>query len=143
MNIDRINFLKQDYSHGFPAYCGFEVEHIDHGIFQARLKVRPEHKQKEGFVHAGVIATLADHTAGYSAYTIVPESKRILTIEFKINYLKPALGSELVCKSKVLSEGKRIIITESEIYDLISGKQRLVSKAIATMMAVSLDEINR
>jgi len=136
MNKKRIDFLKRDFIQGIPAYCGFMVDYIDHGIMHSRIKIRPEYKQQDGFVHAGVIATLADHTAGYSAYTIVPESMRILTIEFKINYFKPAIGEEIICKSKVINPGKKIIVAESEIFDLIENHERFISKALVTLTAV-------
>jgi uncharacterized protein (TIGR00369 family) len=136
MNKDRFELLKKEYTQGFPAYCGFEVLRVDEGIFEARFIVRPEHKQQDGYVHAGVLATLADHTAGYSAYTIVPEDIRILTIEFKINYFKPAIGNKVLCKSKVISPGKSIIVAESELYDIINEKERLISKAVVTLAAV-------
>jgi uncharacterized protein (TIGR00369 family) len=136
MNKDRYESLKTEYTQGFPAYCGFEVLGVAEGVFEARFIVRPEHKQQDGYVHAGVLATLADHTAGYSAYTIVPEDIRILTIEFKINYFKPAIGNEVICKSKVISPGKSIIVAGSELYDIINEKERLVSKAVVTLAAV-------
>lgn len=136
MDEKRIAFLKNDYVQGFPAYCGFIVEKVEYGFFESRLTIRPEHKQQDGFVHAGVIATMADHTAGYSAYTIVPENKRILTIEFKINYFKAAKGNEIICKSRVLSGGKNIIVSESEIYVKSDKKEILVSKALVTLIAV-------
>ncbi len=140
MDENRIAFLKKDYVQGFPAYCGFTVDHVDDGVFESRLIIRPEHKQQDGFVHAGVIATMADHTAGYSAYTIVPENVRILTIEFKINYFKPASGNELICKSKVLSAGKKIIVSESEIFTRSDKKDVLVSKATISLFAVLSSE---
>ncbi|MHA2122372.1 MAG: PaaI family thioesterase, partial [Promethearchaeota archaeon] len=129
MDKNRVAFLKKDYIQGFPAYCGFLVDHLEEGVFNSRLVILPEHQQQDGFVHAGVIATMADHTAGYSAYTIVPEDVRILTIEFKINYLKPAMGMEFICKSKVICAGKKIIVSESEIYSRSVKKDSLVSKA--------------
>ena len=137
MNKERIEFLKRDYSQGFPAYCGCEAIELDRGIFESRIIVRPELKQQDGFVHAGVLATLADHTAGYSAYTIVPESTQILTIEFKINYFKPAIGAKIVCRSKVISKGEKIIVAESELFDIVDEKERLVSKATVTLAAIS------
>jgi acyl-coenzyme A thioesterase PaaI-like protein len=69
MSKEWFEHLKVDYVQGFPAYCGFEVLHVAHGIFETRLKLRPEHRQQDGFVHAGVMATMADHTAGYAAFT--------------------------------------------------------------------------
>ena len=133
---ERSDFLKKDYVQGFPAFCGFEVERVDEGVFESRLRLRDEHKQQDGFVHAGVIATMADHTAGYSAYTLIPEDHRILTIEFKINYLRPAIGEEIICCSKVINSGRKIILSESEIYSLNGGEEKLVSKAIVTLMSV-------
>ncbi len=140
MDENRINFLKKDYVQGFPAFCGFTVDRVDEGVFESRLIIRPEHKQQDGFVHAGVLATIADHTAGYSAYTIVPENVRILTIEFKINYFKPARGNEIICKSKIISAGKKIIVSESEIYTRSDRKDILVSKATVSLFAVQSSE---
>ncbi len=140
---DRYEFLKEDYSQGFPAFCGFEVTEVAEGRFTSRLAVRPGHRQQDGFVHAGVIATMADHTAGYSAYTIVPDTIRILTIEFKINYFKPAVGDLLICRSRVVNRGSRIIVAESEISAGSAGRKKLVSKATVTLMPVPLNDLNQ
>ncbi len=136
MNKERFEFLKKDYVQGFPASCGFVVEHVEYGIFETSLDIREMHRQQDGFVHAGVIATMADHTAGYSAYTTVSEEYRILTIEFKINYFKPAIGESLSCCSKVINNGKSIKVSESEVFSLVKGKPKLVSKAMVTLIAV-------
>jgi len=137
MNKERFDFLKKDYVRGFPAYCGFEVEHVAYGQFETRLKIRPDHRQQDGFVHAGVIATMADHTGGYAAYTTVSEEFRVLTIEFKINYFRPANGEVIVCRSQVINSGKKIIVSESEIFSVSGAQEKLVSKAMVTLMAVS------
>jgi len=136
MDKERTEFLIDDYARGFPAYCGFEVDRVASGEFDTRLDLRPEHKQQDGFVHAGVIATMADHTAGYSAYTIVSENHRILTIEFKINYFRPVTGDSILCRSKVINRGKRIIIAESEVFSVSPRAEKSVSKAMVTLMAV-------
>jgi uncharacterized protein (TIGR00369 family) len=143
MNQDRFDFLKRDYIQGFPAYCGFEVVRVAYGQFESKLKIRPDHRQQDGFVHAGVIATMADHTAGYAAYTTVSEDLRILTIEFKINYFRPATGDAVVCRSRVISNGKKIIVSESEVFSISEGRQRLVSKAMVTLMAVPASKFSK
>lgn len=132
-------FLKNDYSQGFPAFCGFEVQRVDHGVFDTSLRIRPEHRQQDGFVHAGVMATIADHTAGYAAYTTVSEKYRILTIEFKINYLRPAMGDAITCRSRVISGGRKVIVSESEIYAEHRGSEEIVSKAMVTLMVVPVE----
>lgn len=142
MNEKRIEFLRKDYVQGFPLYCGFEVERVEHGRFETTLRVRPDHRQQDGFVHAGVIATMADHTAGYAAYTTVAEEFRILTIEFKINYFRPVIGETILCRSKVINSGKKIIVSESEVFSVSGGDERLVSKAMVTLMAVPASKLS-
>ncbi len=143
MNKEWLDFLKKDYVQGFPAYCGFEVEGLAHGEFETRLKLRSDHMQQDGFVHAGVIATMADHTAGYAAFTTVSEEFRILTIEFKINYLRPAEGEALICRSRVINGGKTIIVSESEVFSVSEGLEKVVSKGLVTLMAVPASKISK
>lgn len=145
MNTERFEFLKADYLQGFPAFCGFSVEAVNHGTFVTRLLVTADHHQQDGFVHAGVMATMADHTAGYAAYTTVDSGYRILTVEFKINYLRPAAGPIIRCRSQVIHAGKKIILSESEIFSCSTpdeaspGEEKPVSKAMVTLMAVRED----
>ena len=141
MNKDRLEFLKEDYVQGFPAAIGFEVDQAAFGIFESRLKIRSDHSQQDGFVHAGVIATMADHTAGYAAYTTVSEAFRILTIEFKINFFKPAVGEHIVCRSKVVNNGKKIKVSESELFSLNENQEKLIAKAMVTLIAIPSSNI--
>ena len=138
---ERKAFLSEDYSRGFIKYCQFEAEVIKKGFFQSKVIVKEHHRQQDGFIHAGVMATMADHTAGYSAFTIVPEDYQILTIEFKVNFLRPAYGDSLICRSRVIREGSQIIISESEVFDSREGEETLVAKAIITLMAVQKDKL--
>ncbi|NQU63823.1 MAG: PaaI family thioesterase [SAR324 cluster bacterium] len=137
----RREFLKNDYEQGFPAFCGLKAGYSTYGHFEAQLQLRPEHLQQNGFVHAGLMATMADHTAGYSAYTTVADDIHILTIEFKINLFKPAVGRMIICRSKVINKGKKIIISESELFSVVDETEKLVSKATVTLMAVPDSEL--
>jgi uncharacterized protein (TIGR00369 family) len=142
MDEEWAQFLRRDFVQGFPAYCGYEVDLVGDGEFHTSLKIRPDHRQQDGFVHAGVIATMADHTAGYAAFTTVTEKSRILTIEFKINYLRPAADETIVCRSKVLNRGKKVIVSESEVFSVSGAHEKLVSKAMVTLMAVPATSLN-
>ncbi len=138
---ERAAFLAKDYSRGFIKYCQFETEVVKRGYFQAKVKIEEHHRQQDGFIHAGVMATMADHTAGYSAFTTVPEDFQILTIEFKINFLRPAYGDALICRSKVIRDGSQIIISESEVFDVREGEEFLSAKAMVTLMAIHRDKL--
>jgi uncharacterized protein (TIGR00369 family) len=137
----RAGFLAGDYSRGFIKHCRIEATAVRWGFFESRVAIDEHHRQQDGFIHAGVMATMADHTAGYSAFTTVAEAFQILTIEFKINFLRPAYGNALICRSRVIREGSRIIISESEVYDVREGGEALVAKALVTLMAVHRDRI--
>ena len=138
---ERAAFLTRDYSRGFIKYCQLEAETVKGGFFESKVKIETHHRQQDGFIHAGVMATMADHTAGYAAFTTVSEEYQILTIEFKINFLRPAHGDVLVCRSRVIREGKQIIIAESEISDVADGSETLTAKAMVTLMAVHRDRL--
>ena len=134
-------FVKKDFVQGFPAFCGFEVSHADYGLFETRLSVKNEHQQQDGFVHAGVIATMADHTSGYASFTTVSKKFRILTVEFKINYLKPAIGPVIICRSKVINNGKKIKVVEAEVFSVSNGIEKLVAKGMFTQAAVASEDL--
>ncbi len=133
---ERAEFLKNDYCRGFIKHCKLEAVHAEWGRFRSRVQIEEEHRQQDGFIHAGVMATMADHTAGYSAFTTVPENMQILTIEFKVNFLRPAFGEALICNSRVIREGRQIIVSESEVFDVRNSEEIPVAKAMVTLMAV-------
>ena len=138
---ERLAFLQNDFQRGFIKFCGFQAGSIGPGLFESTLVIRENHKTQDNFVHAGLIATMSDHTAGYAAYTLVPDSIRILTIEFKINFLKPAYGSALQCRSEVISQGKQIIVAQSTVFDIRDTQEKMVSKSTITLMALDAEKL--
>ena len=141
MSSEWFEYLKKDFIQGFSAFCGLEVIRADFGIFESCLNARDEHRQQDGFVHAGVIATMADHTSGYASYTTVSEKFRILTVEFKINYFKPAIGSLIICRSNVINNGKKINVAESEIFSVSNGIEKITAKGMFTQIAVASEDL--
>lgn len=138
---DRFAFLSREYVQGFIADLGIEAVHYERGYLESRLMVRPRHRQQDHYIHAGVLATMADHTAGYAAFSLIPEDFRILTIEFKINFLQPAFGQSLVCKARIIREGGKVFVGESDVYDWQSRGEVLTAKALVTLMAVHENKI--
>jgi len=141
LTAERRDFLEKDYQRGFIKFCGFKVSKIETGLFESTLVIGENHKTQDNFIHAGLIATMSDHTAGYAAYTLVPDDIRILTIEFKINFFKPAYGNELKCKSEIISQGKEIIVAQSTVFDMRDTQEKMVSKSTITLMAVQAEKI--
>lgn len=140
---ERLEFLKKDYQRGFIKFCGFKASKIEIGIFESTLKVGENHKTQDEFIHAGLIATMSDHTAGYAAYTLVPDNIRILTVEFKINFLKPGYGNGLKCKSEIISQGKQILVAQSTVFDIRDTNEKKISRSIITLMAIDANKLEK
>lgn len=120
----------------FIENLGIRLVNMDSGICETELEVEPRHLQQNGLVHAGVQATMADHTAGAVAATLVDPDQTVLTVEFKINLLRAAKGRRLKCRSKVLKPGSRIIVVESQIFCESEDTSKLVSKTTASIAVV-------
>ncbi|HZD23238.1 MAG TPA: PaaI family thioesterase, partial [Acidimicrobiia bacterium] len=73
-------------------------------------------KQQHGFAHAGVVATLADHTAGAAASTALRDGQSVLTAEFDIHLLRPAAGDRLTCRGEIVKSGKTLIVTQADVW---------------------------
>jgi uncharacterized protein (TIGR00369 family) len=133
---ERISSLKEEFFQGFVKSCGINLVSLERGRAESSLEITAAHVQQDGFAHAGVMATMADHTAGYAAFSVVTEDFRILTLEFKINFLRPATGERLSCRAQVVKEGKSILVADSEVYAHRNGAEKLAAKALVTLMAV-------
>jgi uncharacterized protein (TIGR00369 family) len=122
--FNRANFIRD---------LAIELVRVDDGICETALIASERHRQQHGLIHAGVLATMADHTAGGAAGSILDGKGDVLSIEFKINFLRPAVADRLRCLAKVLRGGKSIVVAESEIFAEKDGEEKLVSKATVTL----------
>jgi uncharacterized protein (TIGR00369 family) len=112
---------------------GITLADLGPGWCETHLVVAPHHLQQTGVVHAGVLATLADHTAGAAGTTLLPADAYVLTVEFKINLLRPARGPKLWCRAQVLKPGRTITVAESEVFSSSETETKLVAKATVTL----------
>ena len=121
----------------FIADIGLELDAVSQGHCTTSLEVKPRHLQHSGQVHAGVLTTMADHTAGAAAQTFAPLGNFVATVEMKISLLRPAKGERLVCRGRVLKPGKQLSFVEAEVHCIADDKEHLVAKVSATMVMVS------
>ncbi|WP_232802294.1 PaaI family thioesterase [Alloalcanivorax mobilis] len=122
----------------FLELLGVEAVAVSPGEVTSRLALRRQLQQQNGYVHAGVVGTIADHTAGAAAATMMADGMMPLTVEFKVNLLRPALGAALVCVARVLKAGRAITVAESEVFaEDAAGERKLVAKATVTLALVA------
>ncbi len=121
----------------FAADLGLRLESVGPGECTSVLPLERRHLQQDGYVHAGVQAAVADHTAGGAAASLLRKGQYVLSAEFKINLLRAAKGERLICRARVLKAGAQLTVVESEVFCVTSSAERLVSKATVTLAVIS------
>jgi uncharacterized protein (TIGR00369 family) len=119
---------------------GFRLKEIRRGRVSLEAKVEPRFLQAHGFLHGGVIATLADTAAAFAVYTALPAGSRVLTLEMKINFLEGVDRGVVVARGRIIRLGKNVAVTESDVRD---GAGRLVAKALVTVAIAAQRETSR
>lgn len=118
---------------------GITLVSVEPGEIQLQVPFHDDLTQQNGYLHAGVLSTALDTACGFSAYTLMPTDASVLTIENKINLLRPAHNGPFRVVAKVIKPGKNVIVSEGKLYD-IAGK--LVATMSATNMAVPLRSLD-
>lgn len=114
----------------FSALLGAELELFEPGKAVLALAVRDELKQQHGFVHGGVISYLADNALTYAGGSVLGDS---VTSEYKINYIRPAIGERLVARASVLSAGRRQAVCQCEVLIIRDNSEHAVAFAQGTI----------
>jgi uncharacterized protein (TIGR00369 family) len=122
----------------FVRSLGIELTGYGKGWCETRIRVQSIHRQQHGFVHAGIIMTISDHTCGGAAVSAVPGNRDVITVENKISFLRPAAAADLVCRAQVLRAGRNLVFVEAEVIAEQSGKRVPVAKTSSTLAVIPL-----
>jgi len=101
----------------FLEHTGAKLKSYEKGKAEVELHTQPYHLQHLGFIHGGVISTLLDNTGWYAAVSNLDEGYTAVTMEIKINYLKPASGKYLVATGEVKRQGRTTSFVTIELKD--------------------------
>jgi uncharacterized protein (TIGR00369 family) len=128
----RDSFARQ----GAMALIGASIVDVAPGYCSIALVPRSEIAQQHGYVHAGILATLADSAGGYAGFTLFPEDASVLTVEYKLNLLAPATGERIVAEGFVVTPGRTLAITRGEVFAEGAGGRTLVAIMQQTLMVM-------
>ncbi len=112
----------------FLEHTGAKLKSYEKGIAEVELHTQPYHLQHLGFIHGGVISTLLDNTGWYAAVSNLDKGYTAVTMEIKINYLKPASGKYLIATGNVKRQGRSTSFVTIELKD----DDKLVAYATGT-----------
>ena len=119
------------------SLIGAQLRLVEPGRVEIRLPFRDELTQQKGYVHGGIIGMIADSAAGYAAYSLMPASASLVTVEYKMNILAPATG-ELTALGTVLKPGRTLTVARAEVY-AADGKHVAAMQQTLMMLADTPD----
>ncbi|MBO9515739.1 MAG: PaaI family thioesterase [Variovorax sp.] len=118
-------------SQPFSVLIGAKLHALSDGMVELQLPVTEKVTQQNGFVHGGVVSYLADNALTFAGGTAMHVP--VVTAEFKINYVRPALGERLVARAKAVHVGKAQSVCTCEVFTVESGQEKLCAIAQGTI----------
>ena len=115
---------------------GANLGDVSSGHVEIVLRPGPAISQQHGFVHAGAVSAIADSAAGYAALTLMPAGRGVLSTEYKINLLAPAVGDRIIARGRVVKAGRTLTLAQTEVFAETDGAERLIALLTATLMSV-------
>jgi uncharacterized protein (TIGR00369 family) len=116
---------------------GAELSRVEPGVVEITMPYRTEFTQQNGYLHAGIVTTIADSACGYAAYSLMPAGSEVLSVEFKVNLLRPAKGDTFLARAEVIKPGKTLTVVKADVFGLSSdGEQNLVASMLGTMFCI-------
>jgi len=128
----RASFAKQT----IMTTIGAEVAAVRPGEVEIVLPFSESLLQQHGFIHGGVVATIADSACGYAALTVMPREAAVLTTEFKLHLLSPARGERFRAVGRVVRGGKKLVVSLGEVFAEQGGSSKQIALMTTTMMVV-------
>jgi len=115
---------------------GASLTRVSPGEVEIVLPFREDLTQQHGFLHAGIVSTIADSACGYAAYSLMPADAAVLTVEYKVNFLSPAQGERMIARARVIKPGRTVSVCTCDVFAVTNAKERIVATMLGTIMAV-------
>lgn len=130
--VDKItaSFARQGLMGTLDARLG----RIEPGEVHIHLPMSDAVTQQHGFFHGGATSTIADSAGGYAALTMLDADSEVLSVEFKINLVAPAIGEELEAVGTVLKPGRTLTVCRLDVYAHRDGAAKLVAAGQQTVI---------
>jgi uncharacterized protein (TIGR00369 family) len=118
----------------FSILLNAEIISFGSGSVELRIPITAQVKQQHGFVHGGLISYAADNALTFAGGSALGPA--VVTSEFKINYLRPAMGEELVVRASVIYAGRNQAVCQCRVSAVSGGEQVLCAVAQGTITSL-------
>lgn len=121
-------------SQPFSVLIGAELTGLSPGKAELRVPITSQLRQQHGFVHGGVISYAADNTLTAAGASVLgPE---IVTSEYKINYLRPVVGTALIARAAVVHSSRSQAVCRCDVFMIDEDKEVLCAVAQGTIAVI-------
>jgi uncharacterized protein (TIGR00369 family) len=117
----------------FNAFLDCEILVCAEGFAELAVPIRPDLTQHHGFAHGAVVGCVADNACAWAAASVVGD---VVTSEYKLHLLAPAIGEKLIGRGRVLKASSRLAVASADVYAVKNGKERHVATMLASIMPV-------
>lgn len=122
---------------------GASLSLVEPGVVEITMPYRADLAQQHGYVHAGIVTTIADSACGYAAYSLMPAASEVLSVEFKVNLLRPAEGEIFVARAEVIKAGRTLTVVRADVFagaanDIRNKDGKLVATMQATIICLKI-----
>jgi len=129
--------IKQSFAkQTIMGLIGAELTRVEPGLIEIRLPYRADLAQQHGYLHAGIVTTIADSACGYAAYSLMPPNSEVLSVEFKVNLLRPAKGETFSAVAEVVKSGKTLTVVRADVFGIEQERRDLVATMLGTMICL-------
>ena len=129
----RQSFVKQT----IMGLIGAELSRVEPGVVEITLPYRADLAQQHGYLHAGIVTTIADSACGYAAYSLMPPNSEVLSVEFKVSLLRPAKGETFLAVAEVVKSGKTLTVVRADVFGIdTEDKRELIATMLGTMICL-------
>jgi uncharacterized protein (TIGR00369 family) len=115
----------------FSVLLGAELRALEPGRCELAVAITEPLKQQMGFAHGGVVSYLVDNALTYARGTAMQVP--VVTSEYKINYVRPAVGEHLIARARAVHVGEPQAVCLCEVYAQRAGQEMLCAIAQGTI----------
>jgi uncharacterized protein (TIGR00369 family) len=117
----------------YTNWVGTRLVDFEPGHVKIAIAMRKEMTQHHGFAHGAIVGYMADTVCSWAAASVVGD---VVTSEYKLNLLAPAIGEELTAVGEVIKAGGRQVVTRADVFAVKDGTAKIVATALATIARV-------
>jgi uncharacterized protein (TIGR00369 family) len=103
----------------YHALLGVRLEHWEDGMARLVCDAGPQHRNRSGIIHGGLLLSMIDQAAGYAGlWCSVPGNlRRAVTLDLDAKFTGQVKGGRIVAEARVAQRGRNIFFVRTEVFD--------------------------